>query len=83
MESFGKKELSATQLRSQLVGTWGGVGPQFYQAMRRLQMVGAIDSRKQAFDVGGGEVTRTYYSLTGAGREAWQEVVDFYRKRGV
>lgn len=81
--SFGKKQVSATSLRHQIHDTWNAAGPRFYQAIKRLEAVGAIRVLHQVFDVGGGEVTRTFYSITETGRDAWQEVVDFYRKRGV
>ena len=56
-------------------------GPKFYQMMRRLEESGFIESWSQQFNVGGGQVSRTYYRVTAQGRVAWRLTVEFYASR--
>lgn len=56
-------------------------GPKFYQMMRRLEQNGLVESWQRQFDVGGGEVARTYYRATKPGRVAWKVTIEFYAIR--
>ena len=60
--------LSATQLRKMLEHYGESrQGPKFYQLMRRLEIEQQFRSRSRVFDVGGGQVRRTYYYATERG----------------
>lgn len=73
---------SATTLRTELKQHGQGrEGPKFYQMMRRLAQTGMIESWSEHFDVGGGEVERTFYRATDIGRMAWRLTVEFYAVR--
>ena len=56
-------------------------GPNFYQMMRRLEQSGFVASWSKQFNVGGGEVARTYYQTTESGRIAWRLTLEFYAVR--
>ena len=64
---------SATTLRDAL-SEYGEdrEGPKFYQMMRRLERSDFVTSWSKQFNVGGGEVARTYYRATESGRISWR-----------
>jgi len=74
--------LSATQLRESLSKDGQSrAGPKFYQLMKRLEKEGLVHAWSQSFDVGGGEVNRTYYRKTDRGDSLWQSTLEFYAAR--
>jgi hypothetical protein len=73
---------SATEVRESL-RAYGEdrAGPKFYQMMGRIEQWGLVESWTKRFDVGGSEVSRTFYRVTPQGRAAWRLTLEFYALR--
>lgn len=74
--------ISSHELRDELARC-GQVqeGPKFYQLMKRIEVMGMVQSWPQEFDVAGTTVTRTFYKVSRQGKTAWRLTMEFYATR--
>jgi len=55
--------------------------PAFYQMMARMEDGGLVTGSTHSIFVGDQTVTERRYKVTGAGRKARQDTIEFYRER--